>query len=406
MKVLFFEWNAFMQKGIQSAMKRLGIKYDVYRYIFTDWDKDDAFVDKFEKEVRNGGYDTVFSVNFSPLIADVCNSCEVHYISWVYDCPLHIRRTETLQYNCNDIYFFDRQQALKYRNDGVTGSHHLTLAVDTGLFGAEKTLSMMHTPGFYNCDVSLLGQLYKSDYEYLLGPLPLYYRGYLEGVLSAQMKLAGGYILDEMITDSLMEQLNVWYKKSYNIDTENASEKVMGGRSAFIKSEIKSEGAKVKKEELTYAMCCEATGRDRFMALALLQNRCRVNLYSSDKNEKLNFVNNMGYADYYTQMPQIFAGSRVNLNISLKAIQSGIPLRILDIIGSGGFVISNIQTELFEYFEPDVDIVMYEDMKDLIQKTLYYIEHEQERMAIVKRSVQKVKEAFSFDERIKKMLLD
>ena len=50
MKVLFFEWNAFMQNGIQSAMKRLGIKYDVYRYIFTDWDKDDAFVDKFEKE--------------------------------------------------------------------------------------------------------------------------------------------------------------------------------------------------------------------------------------------------------------------------------------------------------------------------------------------------------------------
>ena len=105
----------------------------------------------------------------------------------------------------------------------------------------------------------------------------------------------------------------------------------------------------------------------------------------------------MGYSDYYTQMPQIFAGSRVNLNISLKAIQSGISLRIFDIIGSGGFVISNIQTELFEYFEPDVDIVMYEDMKDLIQKTLYYIEHEQERItAIVKRSVQKVKEAFIY----------
>lgn len=31
-------------------------------------------------------------------------------------------------------------------------------------------------------------------------------------VLSAQMKLAGGYILDEMITDSLMGQLNEYYK--------------------------------------------------------------------------------------------------------------------------------------------------------------------------------------------------
>ena len=55
----------------------------------------------------------------------------------------------------------------------------------------------------------------------------------------------------------------------------------------------------VIKPEVTYALATEVTSRERFMALALLQNRCNVNLYSTDVDERLNNVNNMGYIDYY-----------------------------------------------------------------------------------------------------------
>lgn len=48
-KILFFQWNAFMQKGIERAFIYLGMEYDTFYYIFKDWDKDDDFKEKLKK---------------------------------------------------------------------------------------------------------------------------------------------------------------------------------------------------------------------------------------------------------------------------------------------------------------------------------------------------------------------
>ena len=43
----------------------------------------------------------------------------------------------------------------------------------------------------YCCDVSLLGQLYKSEYKELCKGLGQYNCGYLEGIIGAQSHLTG-----------------------------------------------------------------------------------------------------------------------------------------------------------------------------------------------------------------------
>lgn len=365
-----------MQKGIENALKRVGADYEVFYYIFKDWDNDKEFVEVFENKLSGSNFDIVFSVNFSPLISDVCSQKNIKYISWVYDAPINIRRTDTLKNACNEIYFFDRIQAQEYINQGVSGAHHMPLAVDTELF--LKSAASESAAKDYSCDVSLLGQLYQSDFTYLCGPLDGYTRGYLDGLVRTQMHLKnqGCYILKEMITDELMSELNKFYLKA--------------SKNTFT----------VKNKELEYALACEATGRDRFTALALLQNRCRVNLYSNDKDERLKKVKNMGYVDYYTQMPKVFRKSRINLNISLSIIQSGIPLRVLDVLGSGGFLITNYQPEIAEIFEDGVDLVIYHDMKDLVQKVQYYLANDDARKEIAHNGYNKVKEYFTFDDRI------
>ncbi len=383
MKILFFQWNAFMQKGIERALSKLNVQYDTFYHIFKDWDNEDGFVEMFATKIKAGGYDKVFSVNFAPLIAEACHICGISYISWVYDCPLHIRRIETIGLPNNKVFFFDRLQVEKYSAMRMDTVFHMPLAVDTELF-LSATRANSNPPdnalSSYACDVSLLGQLYKSEFSYLCGPLDEYSRGYLEGLVKTQTQLSGGYILNEMITTGLMNMLNEQYR-------------------------VASKGTfEVQPAELEYTLACEATGRERFMALALLQSRCDVRLYSKDNNEALNKVKHMGYVDYYDVMPKVFAGSRINLNISLKAIPSGIPLRILDIMGSGGFVISNCQPELLEYFEPDYDIVIYNDMKDLVEKVQYYLANEEARLAVARRGFDKVKEMFTFEDRLKKML--
>lgn len=103
--------------------------------------------------------------------------------------------------------------------------------------------------------------------------------------------------------------------------------------------------------ELEFMLACETTGRERYTALALLSNHFKVDLYSTDKENSLPNINFRGYADYYAQMPQIFYGSKINLNISLKTIRTGISIRVIDILGCNGFVITNYQEEIAEYFK-------------------------------------------------------
>lgn len=373
--ILFYQWNAFMQKGMENALKKLRIEYEVYYDIADNWDKDDAFERRFIDRLEKGNYSGVLSVNYMPIISDICEKMRIRYISWVYDSPLHIRHLDTMKNSCNKIYFFDRMQAEEFRIQGVDGAEYLPLAADPEVFGGVRSYY-----DEYVCDVSLLGQLYKSEYSDLCGGLSMYNRGYLEGIIAAQSQISGGFIIDEMLDEKLVNNINLDFSKA--------------GDGVFNAS----------RRELSYTLAKEVTGRQRFTALALLQDRCNVNVYSKDVDKRLEKVNFCGYADYYTQMPDIFRKSRINLNVSLCTIQTGIPLRILDVMACGGFVLTNAQPELFEYFDVGNDFVVYEDMKDMVMKVMYYLKHDEKRIRIAENGHRKVREKFSFDDRLKTLL--
>lgn len=379
MKILFWQWNAFMQKGMENALKKLNIEYDVLMQIPSDWEQDDVLEGLLEKKLSEVKYDKVLSVNYCPVVSNVCRKFNLIYVSWVYDSPIHIRDISSFVNDCNRIYFFDRGQAEYYQNMGYENVFHMPLAADETVWKSALNSSGAEREK-YACDVALVGKLYESDYNYLLGPLPQYERGLLDGIVSAQGKLYGAYILDSMITEDLMTRLNPYYRKA-------------------------SKGTfSVKKEELEYACACEITARERFMALSLLASRCDLHLHTGSNSKNLPDVKNCGYVDYYTQMPSVFRNAKINLNMSLKTIRTGIPLRVLDVMSCHGFLISNYQEELLEYFEPGVDLVIYESVEDLVVKVLFYLGHEEERKAIAENGYRKVKNLFQFDDKLKKML--
>ena len=371
-KILFFQWHSFMNQGMERALKEMGVNYDVYFYQFNDWEKDEQFQEKFRKRLKGQGYTDVLSVNYSPLISGICEELSILYTAWVYDSPIHIRNTESLKNSCNRLYFFDRGQAEQYRQLGIP-AEHMPLAVDTEVFhikGNEKN---------YQTDISLVGKLYQTEYQYFTAPLNEYTRGYLEGIVNSQMKIYGGYIIPELITKSLLERMNEDYAK------------------------VATDGFQMGQRELEFMLACETTGRERYLALALLSAHYQVDLYSTDKDERLKNVRYRGYADYYSQMPLVFSQSKINLNISLKTIQTGIPLRVVDVLGCGGFVLSNYQEELAEYLEIGNECVVYENIEDLYLKAKYYLEHEEERMRIANAGFERVKRDFTFKSRLEKM---
>lgn len=374
-KLLFFQWHSFMNEGIQRALQKLNIEYDIFFYQFTDWEKDDVFLEKFGEKLKTGKYNKVFSVNFAPLISNICEACSIPYISWVYDSPIHIRNLNPMKNSCNTIYFFDRGQKEEYEKLGINAKH-LPLAADV-----ELLTGIIRNNGCKDkYQISLLGQLYQTDYAYYASFLDDYLKGYLEALIHSQMKLYGAYFLPELVTEDLLEKMNTVYQAA-------------------------SMGRfQMEKRELEFLLAQEITGRERYLALALLSKHFSVDVFSTTEDSRLEQVKFHGYADYNTKMPSIFAGSDINLNISLKCIRTGIPLRGIEAMACGGFLLSNYQAELAEYFKVGEECEIYESLEDLYAKAEFYQKEDGLRRKIAQNGQERIRREFNFELRLKEML--
>ena len=146
------------------------------------------------------------------------------------------------------------------------------------------------------------------------------------------------------------------------------------------------------------------TAWERIDLLATAARNHRVDLFTYDQSFQAPNLQNHGKADYREEMPQIFRQSKINLNISLRSIKSGIPLRAFDIMGSGGFLLSNYQADFLELFVPGEDFEVYGSKEEYLQKIDYYLRHEEERKAIARNGHDKVAAGHTFRHRVREMM--
>ena len=377
MRILFFQWHSFLNPGIEAALQKMHVEYGTYDYNFKDWEKDELFMEQFDKQVSQGDWNMVLSVDYSPLIAQICYDRQVPYGAWIYDSPIHIHSVLELTYPTTYLFCFDRGQVREYEKKGIR-AYHLPLAANTKQFLKEKISAADRKK--YQAQVSLVGNMYQTDYTYYCGPLDHYQRGYLDGIINAQSKVYGAYFVPELLTDELLRGMNERYAKASNGIVS------------------------ITKPELEYMLACEVTSRERYIALAVLSNHFQVKHYASVSDERLTKVEYMGYADYYREMPKIFQLSDVNLNISLKTIRSGIPLRCIDVLACGGFLISNYQEELAEYFRLGEELITYGDLEELVYLTGFYLKDEARRKQIARCGQERIRQDFTYEKALKKII--
>lgn len=372
MKLLIFEWGAYTQPDITWTLKRENVSLRTVSYHFNDKNEDPFFMRRFSQYVKEAQYDAVFSVNYFPLVAQVCFENSVKYVSWSYDNPLNIHDIEkTLGYPTNFVFLFDAAQAASYRNLGFENVFHLPLAVNAQRLDTIKVSPEEYQ--YYHSDIAFLGKLYPSYFNEYLEPLERYDQGYLNGLCDAQLKVYGCYFLDHFLTEDRIQDLNAQYE-----------------------AKLPASGFRISKEALSYAMAAQITRRERLLLLSLLSRHFQVKLYSREDNPALSRVRFMGSAGYLKEMPKIFKAADINLNITLKIIQSGIPLRVMDILGAGGFLLSNYQPELADYFENEREVVMYESVEDAYDKCRFYLSRPDLREEIARKGHERACGQFSY----------
>lgn len=132
-----------------------------------------------------------------------------------------------------------------------------------------------------------------------------------------------------------------------------------------------------------------------------------MHLYTYDIGDtEKSFLKNVkihGPLDYKTEMPVLFKSSKINLSSSLRAAKSAISLRALDILGCGGFLLSNAQPELEECFRDREEVVLFRSIDEAIDLADYYLAHDDEREKIAAAGLERIKQDFRYEDKMKKM---
>ena len=103
-------------------------------------------------------------------------------------------------------------------------------------------------------------------------------------------------------------------------------------------------------------------------------------------------------------MPKLFRIAKINLNDTRRSNKCGIPLRAMDIMGCGGFLLSNYQEDFFKHFEPDVHFAMYGSVEEAIDKSDFYLKHDSEREDIKRNALELMKKDHTYEIRLRQML--
>ncbi len=383
MKILYYDWNSNSNADICQAFSELGFYYEIWKHPIKNYENDEIFSNNLYNELDNGSYDCIFSFDYIPLLSYAAQKYGILYCSWIYDCPQLTLFSDSVYNECNRIFFFDREQCNYFIRKGVKNAFHLPLAVNVNklnnMLGTDlQNISYMH-------DVSFIGSLYNENMYNQVNYLPPYLRGYLDGLINSQLNVYGYDLIAELLTEDIVGELDKYIRLDDSVDIKLPHEVVYENMLFEKLAEI---------ERLNVLKCCS---KYTDIALYTGSDTDNIRTYSADLNNKFNMINIMPPVDYNTQLPHIYRQSKINLNITCRSITSGMPLRVLDIMGSGGFLISNYQPELAEYFIPGEEVVLYDSMADLEDKVCYYLTHDDERIAIAQRGYEKVRQQFSYE---------
>jgi spore maturation protein CgeB len=381
-KILMYRWRAYNYLDIKKTFEKMGYEITELWQHLENYDVDEVFAEKLREELRAQTYEFVFTVNYFALIAEVCHEVGIRYVSWTCDNPLISMYHESVFYDTNRIFTFDETNLREFQAMGVKNIYYLPLAVDTDRIDA--MLAEYGRQEVYANEVAFVGSLYeRNSYDRMEGQLTDYLRGYFDGIMEVQSDLYGSNILEPSLTPDILEELSEHY------ELEKSSAKSFSDLGLIFSTT--TLGFKVAQIQ-------------RIHALQELSKRYAVSLYSNSDTSMLPLVQYRGGVEYWTEMPQVFHNTKVNLNFTIPNIKSGIPLRMWDVLGCGGFLLSNFQAETPRFFKEGEHLVSFYSRDDMIEKVGFYLEHDTERQRIAKNGHDLVQKLHNYDVRMSEMM--
>ena len=394
MEILFYRYNSICEPDVLEVFRGFGVTVLTEEAEMTDKHiTPRQCAEKLAGWLTSHTFAFVFSVNFFPAISYVCNRFRVPYVCWSVDSPVPELFSNALKGAWNRVFLFDRAQYEYFRPVNPDCIFYLPLATNAKRW--EDVVLHMTGEDFkkYGADVSFVGSLYTEKCRYDTLPrqsagsgrgLSAFTQGFVDGLIEAQLHVYGcNFIADSLprrVIDEIADADPDFYEGE---DTRGDVRRYLTAHQYI-------------------GMKLAAIERER--TLNRLAERFRVALYTRSDVSRLRNVDCRGSVRTLTEMPKVFHASRINLNMTMRPIETGLSLRIWDVLGCGGFLLTNYQAELPDYFEIGRDLETYSSMEELEEKVRYYLSHEEERIEIAVNGYEKTVKHHTYEARIAEMI--
>lgn len=401
MEILFYRYNSICEPDIIQAFQSFGItvhteELEMYNKQATPRE----CAEKVSAWILRKPLAFVFSINFFPAVSYTCEKLKVPYVCWSVDSPVAELFSNALKNSYNRVFLFDKAQYEFFSPVNPGRIHYLPLCTNVRRW--EQIILSMTEEDYrtYGGDVSFVGSLYteKCRYDSLLRASAMSpgssvstadtisdrTRGYVDGLVESQLKVFGCNFISDSLPDEVIREIADADPDFYRgDDTYGDTDRYLVAHQYI--------GVKLAAVE-----------RER--TLNRLSSKFEVNLFTRSDASTLPKVHCKGGVNTLTEMPKVFQASKINLNMTMRPIETGLSLRVWDVLGCGGFLLTNYQSEIPDYFEIGRDLETYGSMEELEEKVHYYLTHEEERVEIAINGYEKVAKYHTYEIRLSQMI--
>ena len=126
-KILIYRWKAYNYDDVIAAFQKLGFETEIIRQRLDSYDVNEEFAELLRGEIKKDTYDFVFTINYFPVVSDVCQEMGLRYVSYSCDAPLISMYHESVFNDVNRIFLFDADSVGRFRALGVKNVEYLQI---------------------------------------------------------------------------------------------------------------------------------------------------------------------------------------------------------------------------------------------------------------------------------------
>ncbi len=107
---------------------------------------------------------------------------------------------------------------------------------------------------------------------------------------------------------------------------------------------------------------------------------------------------------YYTELPHFYQWSDINFNCTSKQMKGAVNQRLFDVPAAGAFLLTDWRDQLNELFEPQKEVVYYNEPEEVPELIRYYLKNENERKKVISAARKRVLAEHTWENRVEKMV--